>query len=119
VAWDDTTLDQFLLLLRAADWRAWDFLDVTGLIARYVPELDSIRHRPGEDLALDTHSFQALRRLHEWTESGDPLAERAWRPLRRRDWLYVSVLLHELTPEAAASPTTPPRRLASLSAITA
>jgi [protein-PII] uridylyltransferase len=101
IAWDATTLDQLWLLLRAADWRAWDFLDVTGLISRYVPELDSIRHRAGEDFALDTHSFLALRRLHEWTESGDPLAERAWRPLRRRDWLYVSVLLHELSPEAA------------------
>jgi len=26
IRWDETTLDQFWLLLRAADWRAWDFL---------------------------------------------------------------------------------------------
>ena len=44
-----------------------------------------------------------LRALHEWTESGDPLASRALRPLRRRDWLYLSVLLHELSPESATA----------------
>src|SRR5262249_13811166 len=38
VAWDATCLDQLWLMLRAADWRAWDFLDVTGLLARFVPE---------------------------------------------------------------------------------
>ena len=30
IRWDEATLDQFWLLLRAADWRAWDFLDVTA-----------------------------------------------------------------------------------------
>jgi [protein-PII] uridylyltransferase len=107
INWDPPTLEQFWLVLRAADWRAWDFLDVTGLLVRYLPELDRIWRRPGGsntgDLALDSHSFLALRRLHEWTESGDPLAERAWRSLRHRDWLYLAVLLHELAPEAAAA----------------
>jgi [protein-PII] uridylyltransferase len=105
--WDEATLDQFWLLLRAADWRAWDFLDVTGLLTRYVPELQAIWRRCGpagtDDLALDVHSFFALRALHEWTESGDPLASRALRPLRRRDWLYLAVLLHELGTELAAA----------------
>jgi [protein-PII] uridylyltransferase len=105
--WDEPTLAQLWLLLRAADWRAWEFLDVTGLLTRYLPELEAIRGRIApsavDDLALDSHSFLALRRLHDWTESGDPLAERAWRPLRRRDWLYLAVLLHELSPEAATA----------------
>jgi [protein-PII] uridylyltransferase len=74
---------------------------------RYIPELETIWRRRGgtsaDDLALDSHSFLGLRRLHEWTDSGDPLAERAWRPLRRRDWLYLAVLLHELDPPAAAA----------------
>ena len=107
IRWDETTLDQFWLLLRAADWRAWDFLDVTGLLVRYVPELAAIWRRCGpsgtDDLALDSHSFYALRALHEWTESGDPLAGRALRPLRRRDWLYLAVLLHELSPESVTA----------------
>jgi [protein-PII] uridylyltransferase len=105
--WDAAALEQFWLLLRAADWRAWDFLDVTGLLVRYLPELAGIWRRPGpsaaEDLALDTHSFMAVRRLHEWTDRDDPLAERAWRPVRRPDWLYLSVLMHELGPAAATS----------------
>jgi [protein-PII] uridylyltransferase len=105
LVWDEATRAQLWLVLRAADWRAWDFLDVAGLLGRYFPELESIwrmRGRSGTDeLALDAHSFLAVRRLHEWTESNDPLAERAWRPLRRRDWLYLSVLLHELEPSAA------------------
>jgi UTP:GlnB (protein PII) uridylyltransferase len=107
IQWDDATLEQFWLLLRAADWRAWDFLDVTGLLRRYIPELEEISRRPsgtGPDaLALDSHSFLALRRLHEWTESGDPLAERVWRPLRRRDLLYLAVLLHELSRQSAVA----------------
>ena len=105
--WDEASLEQFWLLLRAADWRAWDFLDVTGLLVRYLPELDGIWRRPGpsaaDELALDAHSFMAVRRLHEWTDSDEPLAERAWRPVRRPDWLYLSVLVHELGPEAATS----------------
>ena len=107
ISWDPPTLEQFWLVLRAADWRAWDFLDVTGLLVRYLPELEGIWRRPGGsstgDLALDSHSFLALRRLHEWSEGGDPLAERAWRSLRHRDWLYLAVLLHEIGPEAAAA----------------
>src|SRR2546422_11684005 len=85
IRWDETTLDQFWLLLRAADWRAWDFLDVSGLLVRYVPELAAIWRRRGpsgaDDLALDSHSFFALRALHEWTESGDALAARVLRPV--------------------------------------
>jgi [protein-PII] uridylyltransferase len=100
VVWDAATLDQLWLLLRAADWRAWEFLDVTGLLRRYLPELTSIHCRPGgtapDDLALDVHSFLALRRLHEWTDSDDPLGARVWRTIRHRDWLYLAVLLHEL-----------------------
>src|SRR5262249_5206853 len=56
-----------------------------------------------EGLTLDTHSFRALRQLHEWTDSGDSLAERAWRNLRRRDWAYLAVLLHELAPHSAVA----------------
>src|SRR5206468_7057991 len=105
IAWGAATLEQFWLLLRAADWRAWDFLDVSGLLVRYLPELRTIWRQPGspdtDNLALDSHTFLALRRLHEWTASGEQLAERAWRPLRKRDWLYLAVLLHELSPDTA------------------
>src|SRR5947209_8254820 len=106
IEWDAAALDQFWLFLRAADWRAWDFLDVTGLLIRYLPELEAIWRKDAPlgagDLALDSHSFLALRSLHDWTEKSDPLLERAWRSLRHRDWLYLAVLLHELSPEAAA-----------------
>src|SRR5919199_14735 len=83
LVWDADTLDQLWLWLRAADWRAWDFLDVSGLLVRYVPELRAIWRKaapPGTgDLALDAHSFLAVRLLHEWSETNDPLAQRAWR----------------------------------------
>ena len=106
IEWDPAALDQFWLFLRAADWRAWDFLDVTGLLIRFLPELDTIWRKnapPGAgDLALDSHSFLALRSLHDWTEKSDPLADRAWRSLRHRDWLYLAALLHELSPDAAS-----------------
>jgi [protein-PII] uridylyltransferase len=104
---DEASQEQLWLFLRAADWRSWDFLDVTGLLTRYLPELKTIWRKPGSPrtgaLAVDTHSFLALRCLHEWTESDDLLARRAWRGLRHRDWVYLAVLLHELAPDAAAS----------------
>jgi [protein-PII] uridylyltransferase len=107
VDWDAASLDQLWLLLRAADWRAWDFLDVTGLIVRFFPELAQIWRKPGSaatgDLALDHHSVAALRRLHEWSETEDPLVQRAWRAARHRDPVYLAVLLHELGREAVRS----------------
>jgi [protein-PII] uridylyltransferase len=104
--WDASALEQLWLLLRAADWRAWEFLDVAELIPRYLPELASIMRRPSaDDLALDTHSFLALRRLHEWTESEDPFARRVWPKIRHRDWVYLAVLLHELDSQAVSSVT--------------
>ena len=106
IQWDAASLDQLWLLLRAADWRAWEFLDVTGLLVRLLPEFQAVWRKaapPGTgDLALDSHSFLALRQLHDWTEKSDALADRAWRSLRHRDWLYLAVLLHELGPEAAS-----------------
>ncbi|MBV9323126.1 MAG: hypothetical protein JO352_04975 [Chloroflexi bacterium] len=107
VDWDDASLDQLWLLLRAADWRAWDFLDVSGLIVRYIPELQAILCKPGSattgDLAVDHHSFLALRRLHEWSETEDPLVHRAWRAARHPDFVYAAVLLHELGAEDVRS----------------
>src|SRR5205823_6358188 len=91
----------------AADWRAWDFLDVTGLLIRYVPELEAIWRKPGSasigSIAVDQHSFLALRRLHESSEKDDQLVRRVWRSVRTRDWVYLAVLLHELSPDAAAA----------------
>lgn len=105
--WDDVALEQFWLLLRAADWRAWDFLQVTGLLVRYLPEFAAIWHKPATDstadLAVDDHSFQALRRLHEWSETDDPFAERIWRATRARDSVYLAVLLHELSSAGVAA----------------
>jgi [protein-PII] uridylyltransferase len=107
VIWDDACLEQLWLALRAADWRAWDFLDITGLLVRFLPELGAIWRKPGSaatsDLAIDHHSFLALRRLHEWSETDDPLVNRAWRAARNRDLVYLAVLLHELSPESVAS----------------
>ncbi|HEX8968549.1 MAG TPA: ACT domain-containing protein, partial [Chloroflexota bacterium] len=107
IAWDTATLEQFWLMLRAADWRAFDFLDVTGLLTRYLPEMRDVWRKTGTtatgQIAVDSHSFLALRRLHEWSEGDDPLARRAWRSVRHRDWVYLAVLLHELDPEQAAA----------------
>jgi len=106
VTWDEATRHQFWLLLRAADWRSWTFLDTTGLLGRYLPEWAAIaRRRSGSgtrDFALDTHSFLALRRMHDWLDSGDAFAKRLWTTLRHRDWVYLAVLLHECGPESAA-----------------
>jgi [protein-PII] uridylyltransferase len=107
LAWEESTLDQFWLLLRAADWRTWDFLDVSGLLVRFLPELASIWRQPGStltgDLAVDSHAFLALRRLHETGESDNTLARRAWRAARQRDPVYLAVLLHHLDADAIAS----------------
>jgi [protein-PII] uridylyltransferase len=107
VNWEDSTLGQLWLLLRAADWRAWDFLDTSGLLIRFLPEVQAIHHKPGSpatgEFAVDTHSFLALRRLHEASEGEDLLVRRAWRAARQRDPVYLAVLLHELSPEGAAT----------------
>ena len=108
--WDASALEQWWLLLRAADWRAIEFLQVSGLLRRYLPEVESILGQPGAartgHLALDTHAFLSLRRLHEWSEGEDPLARRAWRAARHRDWVYLAVLLHELDGEQAGAAAT-------------
>jgi [protein-PII] uridylyltransferase len=100
IDWDQQTQEQFWLLLRAADWRSWTFLDVTGLLARYLPESASIARVPSgtspQDLTIDSHSFLALRRLHEWVDADDAFGRRLWQALRHRDWVYLAVLLHEL-----------------------
>ncbi|MBV9135132.1 MAG: hypothetical protein JO318_20660, partial [Chloroflexi bacterium] len=105
--WQDASLDQFWLMLRAADWRAWDFLDVSGLLLRYLPELAAISRKPGSaatgELAVDTHTFLGLRRLHEASEGEDLLIRRAWRATRYRDPVYLGVLLHELDADSAAT----------------
>jgi [protein-PII] uridylyltransferase len=105
--WQQSSLDQLWLMLRAADWRAWDFLDVTSLLLRYIPELEAIWRKPGTaaigELAVDVHSFLALRRLHEAGEGQDLLVRRAWRAARQRDPVYLAVLLHELSPESATA----------------
>jgi UTP:GlnB (protein PII) uridylyltransferase len=102
--WDAATQDQFWLLLRAADVRSWSFLDVTGLLQRYLPEWSTVAHKPSDiGMALDSHSFESLRRLHEWVDSGDPFAKRLWRTLRRRDWVYLAVLSHELPDPGAVA----------------
>jgi [protein-PII] uridylyltransferase len=105
--WDEATREQFWLLLRAADWRAWTFLDTTGLLGRYVPEWSAIaRRRSGTgpyDFALDSHCFLALRRMHEWLDGADPFAKRLWHTLRHRDWVYLAVLLHEMGREPAGA----------------
>jgi [protein-PII] uridylyltransferase len=107
LTWEDSTLDQFWLLLRAADWRAWEFLDVTGLLLRYMPELKAVYRQPGSaetgDTAVDTHSFESLRRLHEYAEGEDMLIRRAFRAARQRDLVHLAVLLHELDAESVAS----------------
>lgn len=101
VSWDDACREQLWLLLRAADWRAWEFLDVTGLLPRLFPGLQALwRMSSGgscDGIALDVHSFLGVRRLHEWTDAGDAFAERLWRGVRHRDWVYLGVLLHELS----------------------
>jgi [protein-PII] uridylyltransferase len=113
LAWEESALDQLWLLLRAADWRAWDFLDVSGLLLRYFPEFGELSRKPGSattgELAFDAHTFLALRRLHEVSESEDQLVRRAWRAAHQRDAVYLAVLLHELSPDAAAAAV---RRLA-------
>ena len=72
---------------------------MTGLLARYVPEWSTIARRASgsgaQDFALDSHSFLALRRLHQWLESDDAFAARLSLTLRHRDWVYLAVLLHE------------------------
>jgi UTP:GlnB (protein PII) uridylyltransferase len=105
--WEDAALDQLWLLLRAADWRTWEFLDVTGLLLRYLPEFEPIRRRPGAattaNTAVDTHSFEALRRLHEYAEGEDVLIRRALRAARQPDLVYLAVLLHELDAESVGA----------------
>src|SRR5262249_30269456 len=107
LTWEDAALDQFWLMLRAADWRSWEFLDVTGLLLRYLPELEAVRRQPGwaatGNTAVDTHSFEALRRLHEYAEGEDTLVRRALRAAREPDFLYLAVLLHELDAVSVAS----------------
>ena len=72
---------------------------MTGLLARYLPEWSTIARRASgsgaRDFALDSHSFLALRRLHQWLESVTPFAARLSLTLRHRDWVYLAVLLHE------------------------
>ena len=59
IEWDAAALDQFWLLLRAADWRAWDFLDVTGLLIRVSDSRLSRSSNCARSTAASRHSVPA------------------------------------------------------------
>jgi [protein-PII] uridylyltransferase len=89
--WPENARQLFIDLLGAGPplVAVWEALDQAGLVARWLPEWDRVRHRPQRNAV---HRFSVDRHLLEAAVCAAPLV----REVRRPDLLLVAALLHDI-----------------------
>ncbi len=98
--WDDAARAALVRLLRTAGPRGWRFLQISGVLARSLPELDDAITRRAAD-PFDLDPVGALR----WPRVVDVRALLAHHPLRSPEPVLMAALLLDATdgdPSAAA-----------------
>jgi len=89
VAWSPPLLAELRALLRAGTHGSWTFLEQTGLLSRYLPELARARKGPRERQGEQPwHQLAALARLA--TPAHDPAAASVWLALQQPDNLLLA-----------------------------
>jgi len=92
VAWSPALLAELRALMRAGTHGSWSFLEQTGLLRRYLPELADARQRRGDGRSeLPWQQVAALARLAE--PRHDPAAASVWLALERPDNLLLAGLV--------------------------
>ncbi|MFN8104696.1 MAG: ACT domain-containing protein [Acidimicrobiia bacterium] len=100
VAWTTAARHELTAFLRDAPREGWEFLDVTGLWTRYLPELARTRakaqHNPLHEMAVDAHGWRALECARAMEHDPDPLVAGVYAELERPDLLHMAALLHDI-----------------------
>lgn len=99
IPWTDESKEAFLALLRTGTTAGWEFLDVTGLWCRYIPEMTQVRakaqYNPLHRLAVDAHCWEVVTQvLKLGCETG--LIKDVYSELEQPDLLLLAGLLHDL-----------------------
>ncbi len=101
VGWSPPLLAEFRALLRAGTEASWAFLEQTGLLPRYLPELARVRHEQRERQGQRPwHQVAALARLS--APGHDPAAASVWLALERPDNLLLAGLVRAVAPRGVA-----------------
>lgn len=113
-AWDEEMRRRLFLLLRNGGVRAWRFLDVSGLLARLLPDLDAaLRRRMRDPFDLDPGSalsWEGLDRLRDLVCDGADEAARVWTRSPHQDLILLAALARSAFTDQRAPAAT--RRLA-------
>jgi Kef-type K+ transport system membrane component KefB len=104
VAYDDELRARFFRLLGEGTQRSWRFLEVTGMLARLLPDLEAVVGRRARDpfdldpgAALRFDALEGLQRLE--ADPRDPASE-LWAAMAERDILRLASLARDaLDPE--------------------
>jgi len=101
VVWSPPLLAEFRALLRAGTEASWAFLEQTGLLARYLPELARVRQEQRERQGnRPWHQVAALAALA--SPRHDPAAASVWLALERPDNLLLAGLVRAVAPRGVA-----------------
>ncbi len=99
--WSPPLLAEFRALLRAGTEGSWAFLEQTGLLPRYLPELARVRQEQrGRQGQRPWHQVAALARLP--APGHDPAAASVWLALERPDNLLLAGLVRAVAPRGVA-----------------
>jgi glycine cleavage system regulatory protein len=112
--WDEAVRQRFFVLLRNGGVRAWRFLDVSGLLARLLPDLDTaLRQRMRDPFDLDPQGalrWEGLDRLRDLVCDGNDRAARIWARTPHQDLALLAALARSAFADRRAAAAT--RRLA-------
>jgi len=101
IQWQQDTRDAFIAVLEKGTTQSWEFLDITGLWRRYLPELTTsharMQHNPLHHLSVDAHCWEvvcAARSIAHDTEL--PIAKTAYADLKNPWLLLIAAFLHDI-----------------------
>lgn len=100
VAWTAAARYAFVGFLEDGSRLGWEFLDVTGLWTRYLPEAAPTRakahHNPLHALAVDAHAWRSLECARALAHDPDPLVAGVHAELERPELLHMAALFHDI-----------------------
>lgn len=104
VSFDEALRDRLFVLLREGTVRSWRFLEVTGLLARVLPELEEAIQRRGHDLfeldpaqSLRWETLEGLAALE--ADAPDP-ASVVWMRIPQQDLVRLAALARDAFDDA-------------------
>lgn len=100
VVWTDAARVELVAFLHDGPREGWEFLDVTGLWMRYMPELArtraKVQHNPLHELAVDAHGWRTLEIARGLAHDPDPRVAAVYADLERPEVLHLAALFHDI-----------------------